>query len=343
MPGFSHTHSLFTPILAAAITSQWDEKHQTGSTYLRHPFFTHTNTLLTTRFLLQALKCKQTNGLHLPGCSSYRYEHHLGCGSEAFVYQCGTHALKAPKILNLTLLDEKERRRAEYYNKGNREALEREKEVYKRVGRECDGVAECVDILDEGILLVCYKKGDLERYITEEKEVDESIKTTWILSAISTIHHLHHVSKVLVYDIALRNFLLTDDLLTLKMIDFGQASVFPPDTDITTANDDGTTVQVDIFHLGCIIYSIMLWQSYHNDLAHHDWVPPPIEDLPKLDGLGPWGEIIKKCWSCQYRSSKELHDEVLALFQPSTPNSLFARGWMSLILDLFSRMFWSSG
>lgn len=165
----------------------------------------------------------------------------------------------------------------------------------------------------EGILLVCYKKGDLERYITEEKEVDNSVKTTWILSAISTVYHLHHVSRVLVYGIALRNFLLTDDLSTLKMIDFGQASIFPPNTDITTASNDGTTTQVDIFHLGCVIYSIS-WQSYHNDLAHHDWVPPPVEDLPKLDGLGPWGEIIKKCWCCQYRSSKELHDETLALF-----------------------------
>ncbi|EEP81944.1 predicted protein [Uncinocarpus reesii 1704] len=69
-----------------------------------------------------------------PDGSSYRYEHHLGCGSEAFVYQRGTLALKVPKILNLTLLDdEKERRRAEYYNEDNREALERDKEVYKRM------------------------------------------------------------------------------------------------------------------------------------------------------------------------------------------------------------------
>lgn len=92
------------------------------------------------------------------------------------VYQRGTHAFKAPKLLNLALLGGDQRNDAEYINQDNRDALEREKEVYRRVGRDCDGIAEYVDILDEGILLFWYKKGDLKRYINEEKVVDEFVK-----------------------------------------------------------------------------------------------------------------------------------------------------------------------
>ena len=61
---------------------------------------------------------------------------------------------------------------------------------------------------------------------------------TNIISSSKAVHHILHIAKVLIFDIAFRNFLLTDKL-SLKMIDFDQAAVSSPDTGMTTGNDDG--------------------------------------------------------------------------------------------------------
>ena len=147
----------------------------------------------------------------------------------------------------------------EYVNEINREMLESEKAVSTRVGR-CDGIAECIDISKDGILLALFERGDLESYVESEVEVDRSRKARWILSIIKTILHFHN-AKVLVDDMALRNILIADDL-SLKMIDFGQCPLFPMDADINAVSDNGLTAQADIFHLGCVIYSIVTWKRY---------------------------------------------------------------------------------
>ena len=177
----------------------------------------------------------------------------LGCGTTGIVLRHGRHALKIPKIRNTTHLLGEERELEEYVNDANRNVLEREKDVYLRVGH-CHGIPDCIQISEEGILMACFKRGDLETYMKNEVELDPSTKAKWILSVIKTVYHFHD-SKVLIDDIAPWNILITDDL-SLKMIDFGQCSLFPMHTDFATANDDGMTAEVDMFHLGCIIYSI---------------------------------------------------------------------------------------
>ncbi|PGH14201.1 hypothetical protein AJ79_03174 [Helicocarpus griseus UAMH5409] len=272
----------------------------------------------------------------LPDNSRCLLEDHLGNGSDAIVIQRGPHALKVPKIRPTAGLGEAERRTTGCTSKIAREILEREKQVYRRIGK-CNGVAECVEIVDEGIVLACYKNVDLERYVEREKEVESFVKTAWILSAIAALRHLHHVSKVLVFDIAPRNFMLADDMLALKMIDFGQASIFPLDTDNTTVNDEGLTASVDVFHLGCTIYSIVSWQSFEQNLANSDWAVPPLEDMPKLDDLGTWGQIIRKCWTCQYHSAEGLYQEARELYPPlASSGSLFPNGWISAAFTFFT-------
>ncbi|KAL1978476.1 hypothetical protein VTN31DRAFT_1335 [Thermomyces dupontii] len=225
-----------------------------------------------------------------PDGTPYEFEGHLGNGTNSIVFQRGPYALKVPKIRDLAGLSGEELADTQYLNSMNRKILDREKAVYRRIGT-CEAIAECVQISDEGILLPCFSQGDLESYIRERKEVAQPRKVTWILSAIKAVHHLHHTAKVLVFDIAPRNFLLTDDM-SLKMIDFGQAALFPLDTDITTASDDGLTVQVDIFHLGCTIYSIASWKLYECNLMDYNYKLPRLEDLPNVDDCF-CGEIIK--------------------------------------------------
>ena len=194
------------------------------------------------------------------GTSFHFYsETFLGTGTNSIVLRRGPHALKIPKVRDSTTTSEEYREDEEYVNQGNREIFESEKAVYLRVGR-FDGIAEYINISKDGILFTLYERGDLESYNKREVEVDGSRKAGWILSIIKTTLHFHN-AKVLVDDMALRNILIADDL-SLKMIDFGQCPLFPLDADINAVSDNGLTAQADIFHLGCLIYSIVAWRRY---------------------------------------------------------------------------------
>ncbi|MCJ1436414.1 hypothetical protein MMC27_005793 [Xylographa pallens] len=233
----------------------------------------------------------------------YFTETFLGIGTNSIVLLDGTHALKIPKVRDLTSVHEEDRGDQEYVNKVNCGVLEWEKAVYLRVGR-CDGIAECINISADGIRLALYKRGDLETYIKSEAGVDRPRKAGWILTLIKAILHFHS-SNVLVDDMALRNILVADDL-SLKMIDFGQSYLIPLDADISMASDNGLTAQADIFHLGCIIYSIVIWERYECNLFERQWVRPLLRDLPNVDHVF-CGDIIRKCWSAEYSSMEQLY------------------------------------
>jgi hypothetical protein len=55
-------------------------------------------------------------------------------------------------------------------------------------------------------------------------------------------------------DIALRSILVHDD--SLKLCDFGEAHLLTLDTDMAGFYVNDTTPQIEILHLGCIMYSI---------------------------------------------------------------------------------------
>ncbi|KAL8859228.1 MAG: hypothetical protein Q9178_004166 [Gyalolechia marmorata] len=227
----------------------------------------------------------------------------LGTGTNSIVLLDRSHALKIPKVRDLTSMPEEYREDEEYINQVNREILESEKAIYLRVGH-CKGIAECINISQDGIRLALYKRGDLETYIESEAEVDQSRKAGWILSLTETMLHFHS-SNVLVDDMALRNILVADDM-SLKMIDFGQCSLLPLDADINAASDNGLTAQADIFHLGCVIYSIVIWKRYECNLFVRGWVRPLLCELPNVDSLF-CADIIRNCWSAKYSSMDQLY------------------------------------
>jgi len=233
-------------------------------------------------------------------------EDFLGSGTNAIVFRDGPHALKIPKAYDPESLPEEERDDQEYINDGNIQMLELEKAVYRRVGY-WEGIAECIDVSEAGIRLAVYKQGDLENYTNTHTEVNSPQKAKWILSVVQTIFHLHSL-KVLVDDLALRNILIGDDM-SLKFIDFGSCVVFPLEANINTVSEEGLTAQADIFHLGCVIYSIANWKKFERNLFHSDWVRPLLRDLPNLDGL-ICGDVIQRCWLGLYSSMEQLHCEI---------------------------------
>ncbi|KAF1981332.1 hypothetical protein K402DRAFT_398609 [Aulographum hederae CBS 113979] len=242
---------------------------------------------------------------------TYCMEEYLGSGTTGLVIQRGEHALKVAKLTDTSKFSAQGRGDSEYVNQVNRVLLEREKYVYHRLGH-AEGIVKVIDISEQGILLECLKKGDIAAYMDNNAELSIPEKTKWIMTIIKAICHIHR-SNVLIDDIALRNFLIADDF-SVKTIDFGQSTVFPLNIDITTANANGLTILVDLFHLGCIIYSIVAWIVYECNLFEHELQRPALKDLPDLDGL-LFQQAIKKCWTAEYRSADDLYIEVLNLWE----------------------------
>jgi len=233
----------------------------------------------------------------------------LGNGRSGIVLRDpgGNYALKISKVRDISRLPAEQREDQDYVNDCNRQTLELEKAMYERLG-PCDGIAKVIKISADGILLEYYPDGDLEGYMTKHAEPDTHWKASWVLSMTRTICYIHKM-RVLIDDITLRNLLIAPDK-SLKLVDFGESSLFPEETDMAMANDHGVTIFADIFHVGCVIFSIATWTKFEYNLFDHDFHRPAIEDLPILDRL-LFHQAIQRCWTGQYRTSDELHADIL--------------------------------
>ncbi len=74
----------------------------------------------------------------------------LGIGTNSIVLLDGSHAIKIPKVQDLTFMLEEHRENQEYVNDVNRGMLESKKVIYLRVGR-CDEIVKCINILKDNI------------------------------------------------------------------------------------------------------------------------------------------------------------------------------------------------
>ncbi|PWY91608.1 hypothetical protein BO94DRAFT_618511 [Aspergillus sclerotioniger CBS 115572] len=194
---------------------------------------------------------------------------------------------------------------AEYMNEINRKTLEIEIQIYQRLG-SYEGII-CFHISPDGIELPRAQE-DLENYLASHPEPEETFKITWILSLIGTFSYIHS-HKVFVDDIALHNILAFDD--QLKITDFDQSILLPLDTDITSVNENDLTVQIEILHLGWIMYSIASWQAhkyyfFSPENPNFRWPT----SFPDVDHI-LCGRIIKKCWRGEYASMDHVQDEAL--------------------------------
>lgn len=105
----------------------------------------------------------------------------------------------------------------------------------------------------------------------------------------------------------------------LKLCDFGNPIKLPAHVDISNINIDGVTVQVDIFNLGQIIYSLVKWEAYRYDLFgprtdlymhgsnKNDDDEPVWPQTPPNTANLLYGDVIYKCWT------KHAHQSVHAV------------------------------
>lgn len=143
-------------------------------------------------------------------------------------------------------------------------------------------------------------------------EPDMPLKSRWVTEIIDVVA-LCHEKRVLIFDIALRNILLTEDL-HIRLIDFANSALLPEDTNMVEANESGCTLQIDLLHLGSVIYSIATWQKSSVDCAEEtDW--PHSAALPTLDDV-LFGSVIAHCWAKQYYDVNELQQHFQRLKTP---------------------------
>lgn len=110
-----------------------------------------------------------------------------------------------------------------------------------------------------------------------------------------------HDRRVIVADIALRNFLLSVDL-SVRQCDFTESTTLPLETDMETADDNGYSIYTDIGQFGAVMYEAVTGQHCEFDLfkdqppgpARASW--PRREDLPPTENI--WlCSIVERCWT----------------------------------------------
>lgn len=198
--------------------------------------------------------------------------------------------------------------------KANIESLRREQDVYRRLqspeddDNRSDGVVRCIGFSTEATQLPYMANGDLRTYIAKNRP-SHQLQLTWFHEMARTLSYIHD-RRVLVADIASRNFLV-DSNLSLKICDFSEASLLPLDSNMDSVDDNGFTTQIDIGLLGTVMYEIMTGDKCEVDLfkdnsptdgrAH--W--PDRNCLPSTQGI--WlGWIVESCWDGEFRSAHSL-------------------------------------
>ncbi|KZF26148.1 kinase-like protein [Xylona heveae TC161] len=176
------------------------------------------------------------------------------------------------------------------------EIIEREKDVYRRLG-ECDGVVSCLDLSGPGIQMELMELGNLREYLQQHRP-SKLLQLSWFKKMAHTLA-LIHGRRVIVADISSRNLLLATDL-SIKFSDFTESSILPLDTDMSQADDSGYSIHTDIGQFGTVMYEVITGTkcqfNLHEDAESRRAQWPSRERLPATKSL--WlGDIIDRCWS----------------------------------------------
>lgn len=228
----------------------------------------------------------------------------LGCGSSAVVLLQNGLAVKTPLRYLWSSDSEIEM---------NIDSVRREQKVYRRLQNPDDasdeddranGIVRCVRLSTEAIQLAYMVNRDLRTYLAANNRPSSQLQLKWFREMARTLGYIHD-RRVLVADIASRNFLL------LKICDFSEASLLAADADMDAVDENGYTTRIDIGLLGTVIYEVMTGKKREVDLFKNNFPSdgraywPAREFLPSTRDI--WlGSIIEGCWDGEFRSAQIL-------------------------------------
>ncbi|KAI9756734.1 MAG: hypothetical protein M4579_003735 [Chaenotheca gracillima] len=239
-----------------------------------------------------------------------------GHGSNASVGILNDHeVLKYAILLDLSACDETTTKHAKYRMKLSAETLEREKDVYRRLGSH-PNIVQYLEISDKGIRLEYIKNGTLRNRLQSHAD-DEPIKLAWARQVTSALQYLHQ-HDIFWADLSARNCLVTDDL-TIKVCDFGgsslgdQKEMVGEKTRYYLVHGVGlmrnASFSTELFALGSLFYEIMTNQQPYPDLEDRE-----IERLYQMKQYAPlqlvkneiMRDVVARCWHGAYRTCAEV-------------------------------------
>ncbi|KAE8355940.1 hypothetical protein BDV28DRAFT_128144 [Aspergillus coremiiformis] len=191
-------------------------------------------------------------------------------------------------------------------NRMNEDALIHEGYIYRHL-ESVEGVLKPLDISETEIRMpyICHRS--LDRYIRARKTIikDEQY-LAWLQNAADIIHRVHG-QRVIVADIATRNFLVNNDL-SLQLCDFSESLIIPEDRALDEfISEEFLSIKFDIARFGSMVYEIVSGRRYEfyinpeidmdledgESKTYKEW--PTIEQLPDTSNIF-LGDIIRKCW-----------------------------------------------
>lgn len=228
---------------------------------------------------------------------------YIASGFSGDIYQIDSeHVVKQPKFF----LGEDE------YNQNFRQIIDHERSVFERLGGH-EGIIKFFGIYDmaTGALKLEYaNEGELADYIRSHPKPSESDRAAMIRSVSAALSHAYS-RKVSPQDIKTENLLVHNG--TLKLGDFGEAVLHPPDASMEEVYTQDT-FRLDLLGMGCIVYSISAWKVF--DYSYFERCSWPTErDLPTTDH-SICKEVIEKCWYGTYKSIEDLEHGIWNALKP---------------------------
>ncbi|KAL9110387.1 MAG: hypothetical protein Q9227_005118 [Pyrenula ochraceoflavens] len=232
----------------------------------------------------------------------------VGIGGTGLVIQRGQFAVKIPRLRREVKMVDGERTIGRLTpNPGDYDDrqigiqyIQDEKAIYRRL-QQYPGIIQCYDLdsTDHSIQMKLLEKGDLRHYLARTKP-DRRTQLSWLVDLAYTLVYVHE-HRIVVCDLRTDNILLDDDF-SVKMIDFSESIMMPPDWDMQGTVDLGYSISTDIGAFGTIIYEIVTGQHCKFNLLQHWKEPgdpfqwPSRESLPETESV--WlSHIIERCWT----------------------------------------------
>lgn len=189
----------------------------------------------------------------------------------------------------------------------NMESLKHEGLVYCHLGY-VQGVIKPCQVSDTEIQMPYLRQGSLSGYLRSHSDSVDSIRRLrWLQEAAHTIRRVHE-RRVLVADIATRNFLL-DENLSLQMCDFTESVIVSNDEDMANfVSEDFVSVKSDIARFGSMMYEVTSGSRYEFYVVPE--IETDLDDDPESKTFKAWptaeklpntnnvflGDIIRRCW-----------------------------------------------
>jgi len=215
-------------------------------------------------------------------------------------------------------------------NKDAVRALKKEQEVLA-ILQHHSRITHLHAICEEGSIFEYYPHGSLRNYYGSLPALPAlNDRLRWCQQAVEGIAYVHS-NNILHNDISARNILLASDF-TIKLCDFGNSIVL--DEEMVRARletEEGTVetaetrynrarvvegrkpcVADDIFAIGSLLFEILTGKVPYHDLDSTE-VENRYENgsFPDIEGIIPaCAMIIEHCWRNQYKSIREIEDDI---------------------------------